>query len=206
MNKKLLESPLLEKLDQEKYFTYLRNIRKSIELFREENLPIQSEIAVLQQQYGQVTGAMTITVNGTEYTLQQAGKFLESHDRSVREEVYRKIQDRRLESRAQLNELYDKLIALRNKEAMQAGFDNYRDYRFKELGRFDYDKEDCFRFHEAVKLHVLPLVNNIYRKNRKPLALTDCGPGILRPNRPEQNRWPLSAQGMNCWKNGSVFP
>ena len=212
LNKKLLESPLLEKLDQEKYFTYLRNIRKSIELFREENLPIQSEIAVLQQQYGQVTGAMTITVNGTEYTLQQAGKFLESHDRSVREEVYRKIQDRRLESRAQLNELYDKLIALRNKEAMQAGFDNYRDYRFKELGRFDYDKEDCFRFHEAVKLHVLPLVNNIYRKKQKTLGVDrlrpwdiEAEPAGTKPLAPFRTGDELLEKTVQCFRKLSPF-
>ena len=37
---------------------------------------------------------------------------------------------------------------------MNAGF-NYRDYRFKELGRFDY-KRKCYAFHQAVKQHVLP--------------------------------------------------
>lgn len=179
LNRKLMNAPALSQLDEKKYFTYLRNIRKSIELFREENLSIQSEIAVLQQQYGQITGAMTVTVNGTEYTLQQAGKFLESHDRSVREDIYRKIQERRLESRSQLNELYDKLIALRNKEAQQAGFDNYRDYRFKELGRFDYTKEDCFLFHEAVKKHVIPLVNDIYRKKQAALGVDRLRPWDL---------------------------
>ena len=72
----------------DKYFTYLRTVRKSIELFREENIPLQAELAVLQQQYGIITGKMTIEVNGQEYTLQQAAKFLESHDRKLREEVY----------------------------------------------------------------------------------------------------------------------
>src|SRR3989337_290072 len=94
LNKKLLESPFTSELDQKKYFTYLRSVKKSIELFREENIPIQAELSVLAQHYGTVSGKMTVEVNGQEYTLQQAAKFLESHDRALREEVYRKIQQR----------------------------------------------------------------------------------------------------------------
>ena len=75
LNKKLLNAPTLNELDSEKYFTYLRNVKKSIELFRTENIPLQAEMAVLQQQYGQITGAMTVEVNGEQFTLQQAGEI-----------------------------------------------------------------------------------------------------------------------------------
>src|SRR5689334_15843686 len=105
LNKKLVNHPLTKELGAEKYFTYLRNIRKSIELFREENIPLQAELSVMQQQYGVISGKMTVTVNGEEYTLQQAAKFLETPDRSVREEVYRKINDRRLQDKEALNKL-----------------------------------------------------------------------------------------------------
>ncbi|MBL7703673.1 MAG: M3 family oligoendopeptidase [Ferruginibacter sp.] len=176
LNKKLVNHPLVKDLDAEKYFTYLRSMRKSIELFREENIPLQAELSVMQQQYGVISGKMTVTVNGTEYTLQQAAKFLESPDRNLREEVYRKINERRLVDKDALNELYDKLIEKRNQEAINAGFENYRDYRFKELGRFDYTKEDCFKFHEAVKQHVLPLVNIIYQNKKEKLGLATLRP------------------------------
>ena len=176
LNKKLVNHPLANELDSVKYFTYLRSVRKNIELFREENIPLQAELSVMQQQFGVISGKMTVTVNGEEYTLQQAAKFLESHDRSLREEVYRKINERRLLDKDVLNTLYDQLIEKRNKEAMNAGFSNYRDYRFKELGRFDYTKEDCYAFHEAVKQHVLPLVNIINKRKKEKL-----GVAILRP-------------------------
>ena len=176
LNKKLVNHPLAKELDTPKYFTYLRSVKKSIELFREENIPLQAELAVLQQQYGVTTGKMMVTVDGQEYTLQQAAKFLESHDRNKREEVYRKIQDRRLEDRETLSNLYNQLVEKRNQEALNAGFKNYRDYRFKELGRFDYTKEDCYQFHEAVKLHVLPLVNEIYKKKKQKLGLDKLRP------------------------------
>ena len=212
LNKKLLQCPYLQELDADKYFTYLRNVRKSIELFREENIPLQAEIAVLQQQYGQITGAMTVEVEGKEYTLQQAGKFLESQDRNIREQVYRKIQDRRLQDKEKLDQLFDALIKLRNQEALQAGFDNYRDYRFKELGRFDYTKEDCFRFHEAVKLHVLPLVNDIYVKKQAALGVDKLMPWDLeaepmgaQPLHPFETGEELLQKSIDCFKNMDPF-
>jgi oligoendopeptidase F len=176
LNKKLVNHPLTKDLDTNQYFTYLRSVRKSIELFREDNIPLQSELAVMQQQFGVISANMTVTINGEEYTLQQAAKFFHHPDRSLREEAYRKIQERRLEDTEPLNNLYSKLLEKRNQEAQNAGFDNYRDYRFKELGRFDYTKQDCFNFHEAVKQHVLPLVNIIYQKKKEKLGLDTLRP------------------------------
>jgi oligoendopeptidase F len=182
LNRKLLESPYLTELDAYKYKTFLRNVKKSIELFRESNIPLQSEMAILQQQYGQITGAMTIEVNGETYTLQQAGKFLEGKDRQLREAVYHTIQQRRLQDKEKLNELFDKLLRIRHQIALNAGYENFRDFRFKELGRFDYTTKECVDFHEAVKQHVLPLVNIIYQKKKDKLKLD-----VLRP-------WDLEAQ------------
>ncbi len=176
LNKKLINSAFTNELDTEKYFTYLRSVKKSIELFRDENIPLQAELAVMQQQFGVICGKMMIEVNGEEYTLQQAAKFLENHDRNLREEVYRKINERRLQDKDALNDLYAQLIQKRHQVAINSGFENYRDYRFKELGRFDYTKEECFQFHDAVKQHVLPLVNKIYAKKKTKLKLNDLRP------------------------------
>ncbi|MBC7827126.1 MAG: M3 family oligoendopeptidase [Chitinophagaceae bacterium] len=182
LNRKLVESPLTSKLGEAKYFTYLRSVKKSIELFREENIPIQAELSVLQQHYGVISGKMTIEVEGKEYTLQQAAKFLESHDRKLRESVYRKINERRLADQTPLDELFKTLVEKRNQLAKNAGFQNYRDYKFKELGRFDYTKEDCYQFHESVKKHIMPLVDLVYKNKKAQLGLD-----TLRP-------WDLEAQ------------
>ncbi len=176
LNKKLVESPFIEELDKDKYFTYLRSVRTSIELFREENIPLQSQLSVLQQQYGVITGQMGIEVNGQQYTLQQAAKFFESHDRELREEVYRKVNERRLQDKEKLDDLFSKLVTIRQQEASNAGFENYRDYKFKSLGRFDYTKEDCFDFHASVKEHVLPLAEELIKKKKAKLQLENFRP------------------------------
>lgn len=212
LNKKLMASPATTELSEAKFHTYLRGIKKSIELFREENVPLQAEIAVLQQQYGQITGAMTVNINGKEYTLQQAAQFLENPDRKIREEAYRKIQERRLQDKDKLNDLFDKLVALRNKTALNAGFETYTGYRFKELGRFDYSVEDCNKFHEAVKQHVLPLVNEIYERKKQHLGLSDLKPWDIdaepegvKPLRPFTNGEDLLQKSIACFNKMSPF-
>lgn len=206
LNKKLVNHPLAKELDAEKYFTYLRSLRKSIELFRQENIPLQAELSVMQQQYGVISGKMTVTVNDQEYTLQQAAKFLESPDRKLREDVYCKINERRLVDKEALDELYDKLIEKRNQEALNAGFSNYRDYRFKELGRFDYTKDDCFRFHDAVKQHVLPLINIIYQNKKQKLGLDtlrpwdiEAEPEAVKPLMPFKTSEELIEKSIACF-------
>lgn len=176
LNRKLVANPFVKELDHDHYFTYLRNVEKNISLFREANIPIQAELGVMQQQFGVIAGKMTIEVNGQEYTLQQAARFLEDPDRSLREQVYRKISERRLVDKEELNSLYSDLVRKRHQLALNAGFENYRDFRFAELGRFDYSPADCFQFHEAVKLHVMPLVNQIYEQKKKKLGLDTLRP------------------------------
>jgi oligoendopeptidase F len=176
LNKKLIQNSFTKELTGEAYEVYLRNVRKNIELFREANIPIQADIAVLAQQYGVINGKMSVIVDGQEYTMQQASKFLENPDRNVRETVYRKIQERRLQDRAQLDTLFSTLVKKRDQVARNAGFPNYRDYKFADLGRFDYKKEDCFQFHEAVKTGILPLVDFIYDRKRQKLGLSELRP------------------------------
>ncbi len=212
LNRKLIDSPLTASLDKQKYFTYLRSVKKSIDLFREENIPIQSELSVLGQQYGAISGKMTIMVGEQEYTLQQAMKFLENPDRGLREEVYRKVQERRLKDKDQIDNLFSELIKRRDQIARNTGFANYRDYKFVEMGRFDYTKEDCFRFHDSVKQHVLPLVEiiNKYKQNRLGLDTlkpwdVDAEPANQQPLNPFKTGDELLEKTVQCFRDLSPF-
>jgi oligoendopeptidase F len=212
LNKKLMACPFTKTLDKDTYFTYLRSVQKSIDLFRTENIAIQAELSVMQQQYGAIAGKMTITHEGQEYTLQQAAQFLESEDRSIRESVYRKIQERRLEDKTAMHDLFSSLIQKRHQVAINAGFENYRDYKFVELGRFDYTKEDCFQFHEAVKLHVLPLIDKIYARKKNKLGLevlkpwdTEAEPAGTKPLRPFTDGKDLYEKSVACFEQLHPF-
>ena len=212
LNKKLVNCVYTKELNQEKFYTYLRSVQKSIELFREENIAIQAELSVMQQKFGVISGSMTVEVNNKEYTLQQAAKFFENPDRNLREEVYKKINERRLQDKEKLNNLYTQLIEKRHQIAVNAGFANYRDYKFEELGRFDYTKEDCFNFHEAVKLYVMPLVNKINKNKKIKLQLdvlkpwdTEAEPEGLQPLKPFTTGKELYEKSVQCFESLHPF-
>ena len=212
LNKKLIQCSFTAELDEKEYYTYLRSVKKSIELFRAENIPLQAELSVIQQQYGTIAGKMTITVDDKEYTLQQAAQFLESEDRSKRESVYMKIQERRLQDQQAMHDLFTSLIEKRHQVALNAGFQNYRDYKFVELGRFDYSKEDCYQFHEAVKLHVIPIIDKIYARKKQKLGLdtlkpwdTEAEPAGTSPLRPFTDGKDLYEKTVTCFEQLNPF-
>lgn len=170
LNKKLIECKFLNDLDHDKYFIYLRGIKKEIEIFREENVQLYAEISTESQKYGSIIGSMTVEMDGKELTLQQASNYLKNPDRTKREEAFNKINEKRMAHANELDELFNKLISLRHKVAVNAGFDNFRDYMFAAMGRFDYTPEDCFAFHDAIQKEVMPLVKDFTIKREKELG------------------------------------
>ncbi len=177
LNKKAINCPFISALENEEgYDIMIREIRKEIDIFREENIPIFTEIQTETQRYGQVTGAMTVEVDDREMTLQQAAVILQDTDRERRKEVYEKIASRRLEDKETLDQLYDKLITLRTEVAKNAGFDNFRDYKFKSMGRFDYSPSDCFDFHESVRLEVVPMLNDLAQERKENMQVSALKP------------------------------
>lgn len=177
LNRKAAESPFLKELSQEEgFFILIRNLRKDIEIFREENVPIFTEINLESQKYAQLNGAMTIPWKGQELTMQQAAVLLQETDRTIREEVYRLMTARRLKDKETLDGLYTKLIDLRHQVAVNAGFPNFRDYMFKSYGRFDYTPKDCFDFHESISSEVVPLLEELAEKRKEQMKLDSLRP------------------------------
>ena len=177
LNRKAAASEYLDDLSSKEGFSILiRNLRKEIEIFREENVPLFTEINTETQKYAQISGAMTVEVDGKKLTLQQASVFLMSTDRAKREEIYRKINERRLQDKEELDNLFTKLIKLRHQVAVNAGFKNFRDYMFKALGRFDYTPQDCFDFHDAIEHEVVPLLNQFALERKEMLGVEALRP------------------------------
>lgn len=208
LNKKLVASPYIDQLDSEKYFVFLRAIKKSLELFREENIPVQTEIQVEQQKYQSITGAMSVHIDDKEYTLEQASVFLKGTDRTKRQEVWEKITNRRLQEKDTLDTLFDHLRKLRHKVALNTGFENFRDYMFQALGRFDYTPQDCYAFHEAIEKEIVPILREQAEKRKAALGLSTLKPWDMDVDvsgkpalKPFQNGNDLIEKSIQCFSN-----
>ena len=177
--------PLRPQLPKKRYEVFDRDTKVHVELFRPENVPLETEEAKLSQQYQKLSGSLTVQFRGEEKTLVQMGRFLEEPDRPLRQEAWESVANRRLQEREKFEESFDQLVKVRGKIAKNAGFENYRDYAFRKLGRFDYTPEDCVRFHEAVEKEFMPAVRELQAERRQKLGVEK-----LRP-------WDLSVDPLN---------
>jgi oligoendopeptidase F len=205
-NIKLLNSESLDDIIDEEFEIYLRQVRTDVELYNEKNIALSMEVQLLNEHYTEINGAMTINVKGEELTFQQAGKLLQSNDRSQREDIYRKMVKRRLQDTAKLDGIFSKQLALRHKMAQNCGYANYRDFRFREMGRHDYTVEDCFTFHESIATEVVPEHNALYVELKKNLGIDplrpwdmDIIPGQEKPLKPFDDADELIAKTVICF-------
>jgi oligoendopeptidase F len=159
--------------------TTIRRFRTAIEIFREANVPVFSELEELAARYQRITGSMTAEWEGQERPLPQLQPFLKSPDRDVRERAYRAATQPYMEERGALSGLFDQMYALRQRAARQAGFANYRDYVFPAKFRFDYTPADCERFHAAIERTVSPAVERVLEQRRRKLAVEALRPWDL---------------------------
>ena len=206
LNLKLVENPFINELDLDKYRIYLRSVKKAIEIFREDNIPLFTEMEAKQQEYGAICAKMNIQVNGETLTMQQANQLLKGTDRKERESIYRKISKRRLKDRDQLDQLYNELISIRQEIAKNAGFKNYRDYMFAAMGRFDYTATDCFNFHDAIEQEIVPIVTSFEKERKDKLKLeyykcwdTQVDPNGLEPLKPFKDGKELIDRSIKCF-------
>ena len=163
---KILNLDFLDQLS-DRYTLILRSMRNSIEIFREENIPLSVECTKLSTEYQKIIGAMTVNFEGMEYTLPQMRRFLESNDRETRRLAWTSVRERRMKDSSRISEILDELIDKRNKIAQNAGFNNYVEYAFRSMERFDYTPEDCREFHKSVEIHCMPLIHKINQDRLK---------------------------------------
>jgi oligoendopeptidase F len=169
LNRKFMDCPFRNEYTDEAHRIYFRSIETQVKLFREENVSIEAKLNELAQQYGAISAAQSIDYNGETITMQRAAQYMKEQDEEVRKTVFEKMVERRRADTEKLDALYTELIQNRHQLAINAGFENFRDYKFQSLGRFDYSKEDCFDFHFAIQTHIVPLVKEIQAKK---LAIT----------------------------------
>ena len=172
--------PLRRELPPERFLVLDRDTKNQVELFRPENVPLETEEAVLSQQYQKLSGSLTVRFRGEEKTLVQMGRYLEEPDRALRKEAWESVAGRRLQEAEKFDDIFDKLLQLRQRIAKNSGFDNYRDYAFRRLGRFDYGTADCGKFHDAVEQEFMPVVRELQAARRGQLGSRHSGPGIWR--------------------------
>ncbi|MCF7823217.1 MAG: M3 family oligoendopeptidase [Candidatus Marinimicrobia bacterium] len=160
------------KLPDERYGQFKKKLKRELELFREENVELSAEISKLSTKYDQLTGGLTVTLDGEEMPLPKAAVRLQSADRDVRKEAWLAISKKRYSIKEQADQIYNDMLKLRVKTAKNADYDNFRDFRHDLLQRFDYTPQDTIAFQEAIEEFIVPLARTIAESHRQKLGLS----------------------------------
>jgi oligoendopeptidase F len=102
-----LAHPQRRQLPSDRYRVLDRDTEVHVELYRDANVPLQTEETKLEQQYQEITGALTVTFQGEERTLPQMARLLELPDRAVRQEAWELTARRRLQEAPRLEEIFN---------------------------------------------------------------------------------------------------
>jgi oligoendopeptidase F len=157
----------------------MRDMRVDAALFRQENLELLTEVQRLVNAYSRIVGVQTADWEGGEVTLYELEAKLEDPDRATRERAWRLRVERQSADQEAIDALWADLVALRHQMARNAGFTDYRAFRWQRLHRFDYTPEDCVRFHRAIQAVAVPVVGRIYERYRRGLRVTTLRPWEL---------------------------
>ena len=176
LEQKFYNSPYKNELDKEKYSFLIKIISNNIELYREENIPLQVKERELASKYGEEYSKMTVNYKGEEKTLSQLSVYQKNPDRKVREETWRLRMNKMAEKQEFFNNIFDDMKKLRIQQAKNAGFDNYRDYMHQAKGRFSYTPQDLMEFHNAVEKEVLPFLRELSQKRKETLKVDKLRP------------------------------
>jgi oligoendopeptidase F len=176
MDRKFIASPALDSLPTEKFGSWIKSVRNSVELFREDNIPLQTEESKLDAEYDKVVGAMTVEFDGETRTIPYMGRILQETDRNRRESAFNAIWDRFGQDNDKIQDIFDRQLQLRHQMALNTGLDNYRTLRFRQLERFDYGPEQCMQFHDSIEKVILPLVKERAAKRRESLGVEKLRP------------------------------
>ena len=155
---------------------WTRRVRASIEIFRFENVPLETELDKLGVEYDKTIGAFSITVDGEELTLYGAFAKFQEPNRDLRETVYRALLTRWAVDRTKLEGLFLKMLLLRRQLAANAGFTNYREYVWKQKARFDYTPADCLTLHQSILSEIVPVLQDVMTGHRESLELETLRP------------------------------
>lgn len=154
---------------------YGRKLFENVELqkksFCEANIPLMQEEAKLTDEYQKIMASAKIPFKGEELNLYGIQKHFEDEDREDRRAAVKAYSDFYHQNEKRLEEIWDKLIEIRNEMGRNLGFDNYVPLGYLNQGRTDYGYKEVAAFREQVRTELVPLCEKLYEAQAKRLGV-----------------------------------
>lgn len=168
--KAILASPFLSEL-KKKYpkqlFTLLENSVKSFDECIIEDLQEENKLST---QYNRIRATAQIEFDGKKYTIPGLAVFLENPDRATRKRASIALAGFYASHEQEIDEIYDKLVKVRDKIAKKLGFKNFVELGYVRMNRSDYNADDVACYRRQILETVTPMASEIVENQRKRLG------------------------------------
>ena len=156
----------------EKEFGGLMFLREEMALktFSPEIIPDMQQENNLVREYEKLLASAQIPFEGGVYTLSQLSPFKTSPDDERRLAAWKAEGRWYKEHQAQMDDIYDRLVHLRDGMGKKLGYEGYTTLGYYRMGRDCYTKDDVEKFREAVRRYVVPVAASIYEAQAKRLG------------------------------------
>lgn len=176
LDKKAVSSEHVQNLDQSRFAVLIRGWTTDVEIFRDKNVPLQTEDTKLGTEYAECCGAMMVEFDGEQRTMPQMAVYQQEQDRDRREASWRAVAERRLQDRDKIDGIFDTMVETRHQISLNAGFEDFRGYMFAVKHRFDYTPDDCIAFHDAIEQTCMPIVRKLEEERKSALGIDTLMP------------------------------
>ncbi len=161
--KAMVESPYREYLEKKLGSHLFKIYDYSLRSFSPEIIEEAIEENKLSSEYGKTVAEIQIEFRGEKYNTSQMGKFLNDNDRETRKEASEVYYKALSEVAPKLEDIYDKLVKVRDKMAKKLGFKNYVELGYLRMSRYDYDAKDTASYRDAIGKFVTPLAGKLVK-------------------------------------------
>lgn len=171
VNMALYESPFRSQFSAKYGDILIKNIEIELKTFSPEIISDLQEENKLTSEYAKLIASAQIPFDGGVYTLSQLSPFKQVKDNEKRMAAWKADGGFYTENGAKLDELYDKLVAVRTCIAKKLGFETFTELGYYRMGRNCYDAKDVDAFRKAVVKHIVPIADSLYRQQAKRTGL-----------------------------------
>lgn len=148
------------------------NTEISMKTFSPEIIEDLQEENQLTKEYSTLIASAQIKFRDGVYTLSRMAPFMSSPDDETRLAAWMANGEWYKENQAKLDEIYDKLVHLRDKMGKKLGYEGYTTLGYYRMGRNCYTKEDVEKFRSAVRKYLVPVADSIYKARAERLGKT----------------------------------
>ena len=170
-SKVLFESPYRDYLESKISKVAFKNIELANKSIDEKILPLMQEENALVSRYDKIIASAKIPFDGEEYNLSLLRKFLTSDDRETRKRAWKAYSDYFTSVTGEIDEIFDKLVKNRTKQAKELGYDNFVELGYNRMNRNAYRRAEVENFRKQIKESFVPFVCEIQEMRRKQIGV-----------------------------------